>query len=183
MPCLLSDAEKKGAVTHSSPFILQTLRSWNMLLPHARCLEVCLAHCLLLELTSPQAPVSGCTSLRSAQLLETVESILSDELVWKVLGKQGKNTVEGTQSFARNLGVRSPSTGCGAGGCICTGFCCRDTVRVCSCCSTPKERMLQDGKCRCVPSSQPPSLQKVLSTATANATSSVLPNDDGDVPS
>lgn len=94
---------RKELLLTPAPFILQTLRSWNMLLPPARCLELCLSHCLLLEPTSPQAPVSGCMSLCLAQLLETLESILSDELVWKVLGKQGKNTVEGMQSFARNL--------------------------------------------------------------------------------
>jgi len=39
---------------------------------------------------SLQAPVSGRVSLCSAQLPEALESMLSDELVWKVLGKQGE---------------------------------------------------------------------------------------------
>lgn len=69
---------------------------------------------------SPQAPDSGRVSLCSAQLLETLESMLSDELVWKVLGKQGKNTVLEITSFARNLGVRSPGTVNRADCCVCT---------------------------------------------------------------
>lgn len=69
---------------------------------------------------SPQAPVSRRMSLCSVQLLETLESMLSDELVWKVLGKQGKNTVLEITLFARNLGVRSPGAVNRANCCGCT---------------------------------------------------------------
>lgn len=113
---------RKELLLTPAPFILQTLRLWNMLLLPARCLEVCFVHCLLLEPTSPQAPVSGRMSLCSAQLRKTLESILSDELVWKVLGKQGKNTVEEMRSFASSLAVSSPGAAHGAGGCVCAAL-------------------------------------------------------------
>lgn len=119
----------------------------------------------------------------SAELLETLESRLSDVLVWKVLGKQGKITALEITSLTRKLGARS--------GLVCLhkawNTCPAAAARHCLLVVQPGNGAASKGKHPCSPGRdpQPSTIHRDSVSSSSkeelNAGTSLFPDGNGDV--